>query len=144
PRNSPTAGSTNWTPPFAGSMVPKRQHPIARRWKRRWFPVPRPLRRRFVICVMSEGGLMPIEITVPRLGWTMEEGTFVGWLKKEGDLVRAGEPLFTLDGDKALQEIEASESGVLRIPGNAPSSGSTVRVGDVLGYLVASNEPTAP
>ena len=44
---------------------------------------------------------MAIEITVPRLGWTMEEGTFLGWLKQEGDYVRAGEPLFTLEGEKA-------------------------------------------
>ncbi|MCI0536735.1 MAG: E3 binding domain-containing protein [Verrucomicrobiales bacterium] len=83
-----------------------------------------------------------VEITVPRLGWTMEEGTFVGWLKKEGDRVRAGEPLFTLDGDKALQEIEAPESGILRIPSDAPKAGSTVRVGELLGYLVTSDALT--
>src|SRR5438132_7494628 len=85
---------------------------------------------------------MPIEITVPRLGWTMEEGAFVGWLKRDGDHVRAGEPLFTLDGDKALQEIEATDSGVLRIPADAPKPGSTVKVGAVLGYLITEGEPT--
>src|SRR5213594_2288420 len=85
---------------------------------------------------------MPIEITVPRLGWTMEEGTFVGWLKKEGERVKAGEKLFTLDGDKALQEIEATDSGVLHIPPNAPQPNSTVRVGELLGYLLAENEAT--
>jgi len=79
---------------------------------------------------------MLIEITVPRLGWTMEEGTFVAWLKKPGDRVRAGEPLFTLDGDKALQEVEAIDSGILRIPPDAPEPGSTVKVGRLLGYLV--------
>src|SRR5258706_2759019 len=83
---------------------------------------------------------MPIEITVPRLGWTMEEGTFVGWLKKEGDFVKGGEPLFTLDGDKALQEVEAIDSGILHIPADAPEPGSTVRVGDLLGCLLAENE----
>ena len=31
---------------------------------------------------------MPIEILVPRLGWSMEEGAFVAWLKREGDFVR--------------------------------------------------------
>lgn len=85
------------------------------------------------------------EITVPRLGWTMEEGTFVGWLKKDGELVSAGEPLFTLDGDKALQEIEATDSGILSIPPDAPKPGSTVRVGALLGYLTVENEkPTNP
>lgn len=83
---------------------------------------------------------MPIEIKVPRLGWTMEEGIFVGWLKQDGDAVRAGEPLFTLDGDKALQEIEATDSGTLRVPPDAPKPGSTVRVGDLLGYLVVAEE----
>jgi D-3-phosphoglycerate dehydrogenase len=83
---------------------------------------------------------MPIEITVPRLGWSMDEGTFVGWLKKDGDRVRVGEPLFTLDGDKALQEIEATDGGILRVLPQAPNPGSTVRVGDLLGYLLAENE----
>src|SRR2546423_10187720 len=83
------------------------------------------------------------EITVPRLGWTMEEGTFVGWLKKDGERVEAGEPLFTLDGDKALQEVEATDSGILRRSPNAPAPGSTVRVGDLLGHLLESSESTS-
>ena len=87
---------------------------------------------------------MAVEITVPRLGWTMEEGTFVGWLKKDGETVRAGEPLFTLDGDKAIQEIEASDSGTLRIPPDSPQPGSTVRVGLVLGYLTTEGESIQP
>jgi len=83
---------------------------------------------------------MPIEITVPRLGWTMEEGTFVGWLKKHGEPVRAGEPLFSLEGDKALQDVEATDSGILQIPTDAPKTGSVVRVGALLGYLTAADE----
>jgi len=69
----------------------------------------------------------------------MEEGTFVGWLKKDGESVRAGEPLFTLDGDKALQEIEASDSGILRISPDAPKAGSTVLVGALLGHLLTES-----
>ena len=34
---------------------------------------------------------MPLPITVPRLGWSMDEGTFVGWLKKDGEKVKVGE-----------------------------------------------------
>jgi pyruvate dehydrogenase E2 component (dihydrolipoamide acetyltransferase) len=86
---------------------------------------------------------MPIEITVPRLGWSMEQGTFVGWLIKDGEAVRAGEALFTLDGDKAIQEIEAMESGILRIPPDAPKPGATVAVGQLLGYLLAEPEVRA-
>lgn len=79
---------------------------------------------------------MHYEVTVPRLGWSMDEGTFVGWLKREGDLVRAGEPLFELEGDKATQPIEALDDGVLRIPPDAPKPGDVVPVGKVLAYLV--------
>jgi pyruvate dehydrogenase E2 component (dihydrolipoamide acetyltransferase) len=74
----------------------------------------------------------------------MDEGTFVGWLKQDGELVRAGEPLFTLEGDKAAQEVEATESGILRIPPAAPKAGDTVSVGALLGYLLAENEKLAP
>jgi pyruvate dehydrogenase E2 component (dihydrolipoamide acetyltransferase) len=56
---------------------------------------------------------MAIEITIPRLGWNMDEGVFVAWLKNDGDLVKAGEPLFTLESDKAVQEIESLDSGTL-------------------------------
>ncbi len=83
---------------------------------------------------------MAIEIIVPRLGWTMEEGIFQGWLKNDGDPVREGEPLFSLESDKATQEIEASGSGVLRISPKAPEPGATVSVGALLGYLLAEGE----
>jgi pyruvate dehydrogenase E2 component (dihydrolipoamide acetyltransferase) len=85
---------------------------------------------------------MPIEIIVPRLGWSMEEGAFVAWLKQDGESVRAGEPLFSIEGDKAVQEIESLDSGVLHIPGTAPKPGAPVRVGDVLGYLLRPGEST--
>ena len=63
---------------------------------------------------------MAIEITVPRLGWNMDEGVFVAWHKNEGDLVQAGEPLFSLETDKAVQEVESLDSGRLRIaPGGS-------------------------
>lgn len=74
----------------------------------------------------------------------MDEGVFVAWLKKDGDAVKAGEPLFTLEGDKASQEIEAIDSGILRIPPNAPKAGDTVTVGALLGYLVGENEGFVP
>jgi pyruvate dehydrogenase E2 component (dihydrolipoamide acetyltransferase) len=89
---------------------------------------------------------MPIEITIPRLGWSMEEGNFIGWLKKDGEPVKSGEPLFTLEGEKASQDIEATDSGVLRIPPESVPPGSVVKVGQLIGYLVAENElvETAP
>src|SRR5580765_2881608 len=83
---------------------------------------------------------MPIEVTIPRLGWSMEEGNFVAWLKNDGEQVKSGEPLFTLESEKAAQDIEATDSGVLRIPKDAPQPGSVVKVGQRIGYLVAEHE----
>jgi pyruvate dehydrogenase E2 component (dihydrolipoamide acetyltransferase) len=83
---------------------------------------------------------MAIEITLPRLGWSMEEGVFQSWLKNEGEEVKSGEPLFVLETDKAAQEVEASDSGILHIPPNAPQSGEVTKVGRVLGYLLAPGE----
>lgn len=83
---------------------------------------------------------MPKPITVPRLGWSMEEGVLGQWLKAPGDLVRAGEMVFVLEGDKAAHEIESFDTGRLCIPPDAPRSGATVKVGDVIGFLLAEGE----
>src|SRR3954466_7005125 len=83
---------------------------------------------------------MPIEIIVPRLGWSMEEGTFVAWLKQDGETVRAGDALFSIEGDKAVQEIESIDNGTLRITPNAPKPGDPIRVGLLLGHLLAEGE----
>jgi len=83
---------------------------------------------------------MAIAITIPRLTWNMDEGVFVGWLKEDGEPVRAGDPLFTLEGEKATQDIEASDAGILRIPATAPNAGERVAVGAVVGYLLSPGE----
>src|SRR2546423_12360138 len=89
---------------------------------------------------------MAIEIIIPRLGWSMEEGNFVNWFKKDGEAVKSGEPLFSLENEKAVQDVEAIDSGVLRIPSDGPKPGEVVKVGQVIGYLLAENESqdTAP
>jgi pyruvate dehydrogenase E2 component (dihydrolipoamide acetyltransferase) len=83
---------------------------------------------------------MPINITLPRLGWSMEEGKFLAWLKQDGDLIKEGEPLFTLESDKAAQEVEAIDSGILHIAPDGPRPGDIIKVGHVLGYLLAEGE----
>jgi pyruvate dehydrogenase E2 component (dihydrolipoamide acetyltransferase) len=85
---------------------------------------------------------MPIEITVPRLGWSMEEGTFTGWLKQNGDHVFAGEPLFAVESDKVTMDVESLDSGILYLPPGAPEPGAIVIVGQRLGFLLAPGEPT--
>tara|TARA_Y100001934_G_scaffold64915_1_gene80562 strand:+ start:1002 stop:2231 length:1230 start_codon:yes stop_codon:yes gene_type:complete len=93
---------------------------------------------------------MAIEIVVPRLGWSMDEGTFVEWLKADGQQVNAGDMLFVLEGEKAAQEVESFDSGILHIPVEAPQAGETVLVSQVLGFLLEADEeppvyiPAAP
>lgn len=89
---------------------------------------------------------MAHEIRVPRLGWSMEEGILVRWLKRPGDEVAEGEPLFELEGEKAVQEIGSLDAGTLYLPADAPALGSTVLVGALLGYLLAPGEapPSTP
>ncbi|HZL87879.1 MAG TPA: dihydrolipoamide acetyltransferase family protein [Pirellulaceae bacterium] len=83
---------------------------------------------------------MAAEIRVPRLGWSMEEGTFVGWKKRDGDAIAVGEILYELEGEKASQEIESLDAGVLRIAPGCPAAGTVVPVGALLGCVVAAGE----
>ena len=83
---------------------------------------------------------MAIEVVMPRLGWNMEAGTVVEWLKHDGDPVKAGEYLFLVESDKATTEVESLDSGILRIPGNALRVGEELPVGTVLAYLVQEGE----
>ncbi len=83
---------------------------------------------------------MPAEVAMPRLGWTMEEGLLVSWVKQDGETVQPGEVLFTVEGDKALVEVEAFDGGVLYIPPDSPPIGSKVLVGTRLAYILAPGE----
>src|SRR5687767_5802648 len=57
---------------------------------------------------------MAIQVIMPKLSPTMEEGQLSRWLKKEGDKVSMGEPLAEIDTDKATMEMQALGDGVLR------------------------------
>lgn len=72
----------------------------------------------------------------------MEEGVFGQWLKAPGEFVKAGEMVFLLEGEKAAHEIESFDSGYLCVPGDSPQPGTTVKVGEVIGFLLAEGEPS--
>jgi pyruvate dehydrogenase E2 component (dihydrolipoamide acetyltransferase) len=57
---------------------------------------------------------MATEVILPMLGETMNEGTIVAWSKAEGDLVKPGDVLYSVESDKATLEVEATTSGYLR------------------------------
>lgn len=84
---------------------------------------------------------MAIEIRVPRLGWSMEEGTFSQWLFADGDQVAAGDMVYELEGEKATQAIESFDAGILRLGPNAPRPGEKVLVGQLIGFLCSPGEP---
>lgn len=89
---------------------------------------------------------MASEVVMPRLGWTMEVGRVVEWLKQDGEPVEAGEFLFLVETEKAVTEVEALDSGILRIPPDAPAIGEDVEVGARLAWIVSPGEadPVAP
>ncbi|MGY6663069.1 MAG: pyruvate dehydrogenase complex E1 component subunit beta [Glycocaulis sp.] len=56
---------------------------------------------------------MPIEVLMPALSPTMEEGTLARWLVKEGDEVKSGDVIAEIETDKATMEVEAVEEGIV-------------------------------
>ncbi|HZT80780.1 MAG TPA: biotin/lipoyl-containing protein, partial [Gemmataceae bacterium] len=75
---------------------------------------------------------MAVEVKVPSVGESITEGTIARWLKKDGETVRAEEPLFELETEKATTEVAAPASGALRI---TVPEGKTVAVGSVVAQI---------
>ncbi len=69
------------------------------------------------------------EIVMPRLSDTMEEGTILRWLKRDGDAVARGEELVEIETDKATMTYESDLEGVLRI---VAAEGATLPVGELI------------
>jgi len=86
---------------------------------------------------------MPIELKMPALSPTMEEGTIAKWLVKEGDTVAAGDLLAEIETDKATMEFEAVDEGTITKivvgDGDAP-----VKVGTVIALIQGEDEGAAP
>jgi pyruvate dehydrogenase E2 component (dihydrolipoamide acetyltransferase) len=82
---------------------------------------------------------MPIEISMPALSPTMTDGTLASWLKKEGDVISAGDVIAEIETDKATMEVEAVDEGVLgKILVPAGSAG--VLVNTVIALLLEDGE----
>ena len=75
---------------------------------------------------------MAVEVVLPKLGFSMNEGQIAEWLAADGAQVSEGDPLFLLEADKSTNEVEAPASGTLRI---AAEVGETYEVGTVLGHI---------
>ncbi len=85
---------------------------------------------------------MPINITMPALSPTMEEGNLAKWLVKEGDQVSAGDVIAEIETDKATMEVEAVDEGKLaRIV--VPAGTEGVKVNALIAVLAAEGEDLA-
>ena len=85
---------------------------------------------------------MPIELKMPALSPTMEEGTLAKWLVKEGDEVKSGDILAEIETDKATMEFEAVDEGtVARIL--VPEGSEGVKVGAPIAILAGEGEDSA-
>jgi pyruvate dehydrogenase E2 component (dihydrolipoamide acetyltransferase) len=75
---------------------------------------------------------MRIDVTMPNLGYDMEEGKIQSWLKSVGDRVERGEPIAEIETDKTTVEMEAMASGtlveILCEPGSNAAVGTPIAV----------------
>ena len=83
---------------------------------------------------------MSMEIKVPAVGESISSGIISVWHRKDGDYVRQGDVLFTLDTDKVSTEVAAPAAGVVRI---AVAADTEVKIGEVVGRIEDAPEPAA-
>jgi pyruvate/2-oxoglutarate dehydrogenase complex dihydrolipoamide acyltransferase (E2) component len=72
------------------------------------------------------------EVLLPKIGFSMNEGTLSEWLVSDGGQVTEGQPLFSLESEKSTQEVESPASGTLKI---IAAVGDTYEVGTVLAVI---------
>ena len=85
---------------------------------------------------------MAIEILMPALSPTMEEGNLAKWLKKEGDKISSGDVIAEIETDKATMEVEATDSGTM---GKIliPEGTNGVKVNSLIAVLLESGEDSS-
>jgi pyruvate/2-oxoglutarate dehydrogenase complex dihydrolipoamide acyltransferase (E2) component len=76
---------------------------------------------------------MSTEVRIPQIGFSTQEAKLAEWLVADGAKVEAGQMLYSLELDKAVQEVESPASGTLKIKGEV---GETYNVGDLIAEIV--------
>jgi pyruvate/2-oxoglutarate dehydrogenase complex dihydrolipoamide acyltransferase (E2) component len=76
---------------------------------------------------------MSTQVLVPKIGFSMNEGTLTEWLVADGASVAEGQPLYALESEKSVQEIPSPASGTVRI---IAQTGEVYEVGTVLAEIV--------
>jgi len=76
---------------------------------------------------------MSTQVLLPKIGFSMDEGTLTEWLVADGTQVTEGQPIYSLESDKSVNEVNAPASGTLKI---LAKTGEVYKVGQVLGEIV--------
>ena len=76
---------------------------------------------------------MSTEIRIPSIGFSTQEGTLTEWLVADGEKVEVGQPLYSLELDKSVQEIESPANGTLKI---IAAAGEVYDIGALIGEIV--------
>ena len=85
---------------------------------------------------------MAVPLRMPDMGTVEGRVTLVRWLKSDGDAVALGEPLFEVETDKGVSEVEAAMAGVLER--RVAAEGASVAAGDTIAYVRRYGENAAP
>src|SRR2546428_2865418 len=84
---------------------------------------------------------MAVEVTMPKFGLTMHEGTLQRYFKAVGEAVKAGEPIYEVETEKVLYEVESPASGVLACW--LHPEGDTVECGGLVALITTAGEDVA-
>ena len=76
---------------------------------------------------------MSVEVRIPQIGFSTQDAKLTEWLVADGATVEAGQMLYALELDKAVQEIEAPASGTLKV---RAETGETYKVGDLIAEII--------
>ena len=75
---------------------------------------------------------MAFQVTLPKIGFSMNEGILSEWLAVDGAQVKEGEPHYSIESDKSTNEVESPATGTLKIIGEI---GETYEVGTVIAEI---------
>lgn len=75
---------------------------------------------------------MAFEVLLPKIGFSMNEGTLAEWLVEDGGQAVEGQPLYTLESEKSAQEVESPATGRLKIIAQV---GESYEVGTILAVI---------
>jgi pyruvate dehydrogenase E2 component (dihydrolipoamide acetyltransferase) len=89
-------------------------------------------------------GGMAIEVFMPKMSDHMEAGELVEWLVEEGGRVEVGQPIAEVMTDKAVAELEAPASGILKGIRPGAEVGAIVPIGETIAFIAAPDEPVPP